>query len=134
MEFPSVGKQCAHPSCKQLDFLPLPCRCGLIFCSEHFTTHAQNCEFSKLLTQDELKTVEDVYVCSHPSCKERSVIPLICDKCNKHFCIKHRHLVECEEKSPEVLQKEKERYAEPVRKFNEAKAAVDEKVSLQVFE
>ncbi|CAH1981331.1 unnamed protein product [Acanthoscelides obtectus] len=125
MELPSLGKQCAEPTCLQLDFLPLNCKCGQIFCSDHFKVHTQICQVSKNLTEDELKQIENVFVCSHSNCNERSVVPLVCERCHKHFCIKHRHLTGCEEKSAEKLAAEKERYAAPVRRFNEVKDIVD---------
>ncbi|XP_050498402.1 AN1-type zinc finger protein 1-like [Diabrotica virgifera virgifera] len=128
MELPDIGKQCAHPQCKQLDFLPLNCKCGKTFCSDHFTIHAQECEVSKILSEDELKKIENVYICSHPHCKERSIVALICKRCKQHFCVQHRHLAECKEKDEETLNKEKEKYAAPVRIFNEAKAVVDKQV------
>lgn len=129
MEFPSVGKSCAQSSCNQLDFLPLHCECGQIFCAEHFPVHTQMCKISKVLKEEELKTIQDIFVCSHPECSERSIIPLVCEKCNQHFCIKHRHITECKNKSPEELTKELEKYSQPVEKFNEAKALIDKQVS-----
>jgi len=128
MEIPSLGKHCAENHCKQLDFLPLQCRCGKVFCSEHLNSHAQTCIESKFLSEDELKKIENIFVCSKDGCKERSVVPLICQRCMKHFCIQHRHLTECNEKSEKEIEKEKERYAEPVRQFNAAKAVVDKQV------
>nr|CAH7759330.1 unnamed protein product [Callosobruchus chinensis] len=125
MELPSLGKQCADTTCHQLDFLPLNCKCGKIFCSDHFKIHTQICQVSRNLTEEELKQIENVFVCSHPNCTERSVVPLVCERCHKHFCIKHRHLTECEEKSAEKIAAEKEKYHAPVRKFNEAKDIVD---------
>lgn len=132
MEFPSFSKQCAESSCKQLDFLPLHCKCGLIFCSDHFNLHIKNCETSNYVLEGELKKIEDVYVCSHQNCGERSIVPLICERCRQHFCIKHRHLTLCEEKSEEQLQKEREKYTEPQQRFNKAKAIVDEQVNTSV--
>nr|CAH7759323.1 unnamed protein product [Callosobruchus chinensis] len=128
MELPSLGKQCADTTCHQLDFLPLNCKCGKIFCSDHFKIHTQICQVSRNLTEEELKQIENVFVCSHPNCTERSVVPLVCERCHKHFCIKHRHLTECEEKSAEKIAAEKEKYHAPVRKFNEAKDIVDKQL------
>lgn len=130
MEFPTAGKICAQSSCKQLDFLPLQCDCGQVFCSEHFFIHTQNCKNSKVIEEKQLRKIENVFVCSNVQCKERSIVPLICERCKKHFCIKHRHLTECEDKSPEVLAQELEKYQEPVQRFTEAKAKVDKQVGL----
>lgn len=128
MEIPNLGKHCAQEHCNQLDFLPLQCRCGKVFCSEHLNTHIQTCIESKFLSEDELRTIENIFICSKQGCKERSVVPLVCQRCKKHFCIHHRHLTECEEKSKTEIEKERERYAEPVRQFQEAKAAVDKEI------
>eukprot|EP01113_Clastostelium_recurvatum_P045299 TRINITY_DN7767_c0_g1_i1.p1 TRINITY_DN7767_c0_g1~~TRINITY_DN7767_c0_g1_i1.p1 ORF type:complete len:183 (-),score=3.69 TRINITY_DN7767_c0_g1_i1:41-517(-) len=36
MEFPTLGKQCSYPLCRQLDFLPFTCDdCKDSFCLEH---------------------------------------------------------------------------------------------------
>lgn len=129
MEFPETGKNCAESSCKQLDFLPLQCKCGDTFCSEHFATHTQVCSVSRILKEDELQTIENIFVCSNVKCNERSVIPLMCERCKQHYCIKHRHFEQCEEKSAEILAKEVERYTEPVQRFDKAKALVDKQVS-----
>lgn len=128
MEFPNVVTNCAQSSCNQLDFLPLRCECGQVFCSEHFSIHTESCKPSKTVSQNELKTIRDLFVCSHLSCNDRSIVPLICERCKRHFCVKHRHLIECEEKSPVLLAKERERYAEPAQRFGEAKALVDKQV------
>ncbi|XP_030750691.1 AN1-type zinc finger protein 1-like [Sitophilus oryzae] len=129
MELPDVGQQCSYENCKQLDFLPLRCQCNNVFCPKHLNIHIQTCVASKSLSEDQLKKIENVLVCSKEDCKERSVIPLICKKCKKHFCIQHRHLTECREKSKEELEIEKEKFSEPIRKFNEAKAVVDNQIA-----
>eukprot|EP01113_Clastostelium_recurvatum_P043822 TRINITY_DN7311_c0_g1_i4.p1 TRINITY_DN7311_c0_g1~~TRINITY_DN7311_c0_g1_i4.p1 ORF type:complete len:293 (-),score=42.83 TRINITY_DN7311_c0_g1_i4:68-904(-) len=44
MEFPSVGKHCSEPYCKQLDFLPFKCAgCDKIFCLEHRSYDSHHC-------------------------------------------------------------------------------------------
>lgn len=129
MEFPNIGKTCVETSCKQLDFLPIQCECGQVFCSEHFSLHTQRCKISKTLNEDGLKTIQNVFVCSQVDCFERSIVPLKCDECKNHFCIKHRHIVGCKEKNPEEIAKELQKYNEPVKKFEEAKALVDKQVS-----
>lgn len=49
-------------------------------------------------------------------------------RCKKHYCIQHRHLTECEEKSKEEKDREIEKYTQPIKQFNEAKATVDKQV------
>ncbi|KAK3099492.1 hypothetical protein FSP39_005254, partial [Pinctada imbricata] len=29
--------------------------------------------------------------CSHKGCKQKELVPVVCDKCHKNFCLKHRH-------------------------------------------
>jgi len=44
MEFPSLGKQCSHGSCKQLDFLPIKCdACQNVFCGDHVRYDIHRC-------------------------------------------------------------------------------------------
>nr|XP_022902171.1 AN1-type zinc finger protein 1-like [Onthophagus taurus] len=94
MEFPSVGKQCDSSDCKQLDFLPLTCKCGHRFCPEHFKIHLETCETNVSNVVDELTRIKDVYQCSQIGCNKTSLVKFFCEKCNKNFCIEHRH-IEC---------------------------------------
>lgn len=42
--FPDLGTHCAHPACRQLDFLPHRCtHCNLHYCLEHRTADAHKC-------------------------------------------------------------------------------------------
>lgn len=124
MELPDLGKVCADPSCKRLDFLPVQCHlCELIFCSEHLFPHQDNVHKSRFVP--ELKKIEDVYVCSQDGCKERSVVPLKCPQCAKHYCVRHRHVNECEAKSLDEIEREKEKYHAPQRQFAQAKSVVE---------
>lgn len=128
MELPKIGNNCVHPGCNQLDFLPLQCKCGKLFCSDHFKLHAVNCPCNTGDVQGEIRKIEDTYKCSEPGCSTTSIVPLICEKCNQHFCIVHRHIVACSPPDAKVLAEAKEKYAAPVIQFNEAKAAVDKQV------
>lgn len=50
-ELHHVGKQCAEPSCRQLDFLPTPCPyCRLVFCQTHYSLKESS--NAKTLPQD----------------------------------------------------------------------------------
>lgn len=128
MELPALDKQCNEKDCNQLDFLPLQCKCGKLFCSHHFNTHVRSCETSRFLSEDELKKIENVSVCSYSECKENLIVPIVCERCKKSFCVKHRHLQECKERDADSIAAEKERYAAPARQFQEAKASVDKEV------
>lgn len=134
MELPNIGQHCSESDCKQLDFLPLTCKCGKQFCTEHFNLHVKNCEVLIREKDTELKKFKNSYTCSQVDCKETSLVPLICERCQKHFCIKHRHLTECFAKNEATLALEREKYAAPVKQFNEAKVAVDKQIEQNMKE
>lgn len=129
MELPSVGQQCEDPTCKQLDFLPLKCKCNKVFCSEHYAIHIQECatmkEHFKVANLDKKS---GMWICSHPDCKEKSLVPLICEKCHQHFCVAHRHVTECYKEDPSIKQAAIAKMQVPIAEFNAAKAKVDQKL------
>lgn len=125
MELPEIGKHCSVAECKQLDFLPYTCACKLIFCQEHFREHVETCTEIKKNTITAIENDTTVYICAKEGCKERSIVPLICQKCNRHFCVKHRHIVGCEEVDEEELRRAREKVEAPRQQFREAKAIVD---------
>ncbi|RGB36107.1 hypothetical protein C1646_758490 [Rhizophagus diaphanus] len=44
MELPDLGRHCANPACKQLDYLPFKCQyCKQEYCDEHSNTKDHNC-------------------------------------------------------------------------------------------
>lgn len=128
MEFTNIGAHCSEPHCKQLDFLPLECKCKKQFCSEHFNAHIAVCDAIQITNPTELKNIENVFRCSEPNCANTSVVPLICEKCGLHLCITHRHIIECSKPDPEILAAEKEKWATPANEFRKAKSAVDKQV------
>lgn len=129
MELPSFDKHCSHKDCKQLDFLPLQCKCKQLFCSEHFAPHREECCETAANITDCKSKIESLFKCSVDGCKNTSLVALICEKCQKHFCVTHRHVVACSPADPESLALEKEKYAAPLRQFNEIKASIDLTVS-----
>lgn len=128
MELTNIGAHCSVPHCKQLDFLPLECKCKKLFCTEHYNAHISTCEAIRDNIATELNSIQDVYKCSEHNCNDRSVVPLICEKCGQHFCVAHRHIVECTKRNPEEVAAEKEKWAAPVNEFCKAKLAVDKQV------
>ncbi|XP_044745931.1 AN1-type zinc finger protein 1-like [Coccinella septempunctata] len=131
MEFPSVGSQCCHENCKQLDFLPYVCSCSKTFCLEHFSHHSLSCQVKDNIVS-ELKTIDNVLTCSEEGCNERGIVPLICQNCKKHFCVRHRHIGECKRKTEEEFLAAREKLAIPSRQFNEAKANTDKEISKSI--
>ncbi|KAL3288096.1 hypothetical protein HHI36_002546 [Cryptolaemus montrouzieri] len=131
MEFPSIGVQCTQENCKQLDFLPQVCSCGKSFCLEHFQAHSLICHVKDNIVT-ELNCIDNIYVCSEKGCSDRSIVPLLCQNCKKHFCIQHRHIAECTPKTDEQYKQERQKLAAPVEQFNLAKANVDKEISKNI--
>lgn len=95
MEFPDLGSQCAFLDCKQLDFLPVECdKCKLLFCTNHSVDYQHNCsqlnEVSHLVEWNEASGSPKSYKCSLSNCRGRELTPVVCEKCEKQFCLKHR--------------------------------------------
>ncbi|XP_017770164.1 PREDICTED: AN1-type zinc finger protein 1-like [Nicrophorus vespilloides] len=132
MELPQIGKCCDNTSCKQLDFLPLQCKCKKIFCSQHFREHVTTCTLTKNLQVSDLKKIDDLYKCSHPNCKETSIIPLMCEKCKQHFCIIHRHISECFKEDPQIKAAAIQKLNAPIEQFNKAKDILDKQIELNI--
>lgn len=128
MELPNLGRQCNESSCLQLDFLPLQCKCSKFFCSEHFKSHVQTCPELQTNREVILMKLDDLYTCSSSNCKIKSIVPITCETCKKHFCIAHRHFADCFPNDEELLAAKVKRDAQSLIQFNKAKAAVDKEV------
>jgi hypothetical protein len=60
----AVGRQCSHPSCRLVDFLPFKCQhCANSFCADHFKPASHSCP-----KYDEAKYNRVVPDCEHRSC------------------------------------------------------------------
>jgi AN1-like Zinc finger len=60
----AVGRQCSHPSCRLVDFLPFKCQhCANSFCADHFKPASHSCP-----KYDEAKFNRVVPDCEHRSC------------------------------------------------------------------
>ena len=113
MEFADLGKHCHY--CNFQDYLPFHCdKCKNYYCKEHWKSH--NCQTPKqefksikcplcnkkfLLEEkeDENNYIENHFTkdcsyfkekCSYHKCKEYKYLNS-CSKCNKKYCISHRH-------------------------------------------
>jgi hypothetical protein len=62
----AVGRQCSHPSCGLVDFLPFKCQhCADSFCADHFKPASHSCP-----KYDEAKYNRVVPDCEHLSCTD----------------------------------------------------------------
>ncbi|XP_066581218.1 AN1-type zinc finger protein 1-like [Prorops nasuta] len=131
MEFPQTGENCSITDCKQLDFLPFLCEyCQNIFCKVHFNAECHNCK--NITTNDSTSQGEKIiYECFEESCKEKSIIEMLCIKCKRHFCLVHRYHG-CLEMSEGDKSKKLKKWQIPKKQFAEAKAAVDQEVTMNL--
>jgi len=127
MEFPETGKHCSIKNCKLLDFLPFVCEhCRAIFCKEHFHMISHECLKTKSTTSNQERSMN--FLCSKESCKEISLIEMLCIKCKQHFCIEHRHHG-CLELSETGKTEKLKKWQIPKKQFAEAKAIVDQQIA-----
>ncbi|KAF5901803.1 AN1-type zinc finger protein 1, partial [Clarias magur] len=77
---------------KSADFLPFVCdSCSGVFCLEHRSRDSHSCP-EVLVKQNVLEPgVSTSYPCTFHDCKGRELLPVICQPCQKHFCLAHRH-------------------------------------------
>ncbi|XP_022344600.2 AN1-type zinc finger protein 1-like [Crassostrea virginica] len=91
-EFLNLGKHCSLDGCKQIDFLPFTCTsCQKVFCLDHKFPDDHSCtEFASDSPHVEYTGTKG-YSCSFTECSARELMPVVCDKCLKNFCLRHRH-------------------------------------------
>ncbi|XP_050535419.1 AN1-type zinc finger protein 1-like isoform X2 [Daktulosphaira vitifoliae] len=120
MEFPNFGKHCAYTDCKQLDFLPVHCGlCQKIFCSDHSRPDNHQCIPTTVVEDTGIKFETTWYKCTHETCDTKNPCEMLCPKCDKHYCLAHRHhgcldeLPGCERKKilREAAKKSKNQFA-----------------------
>ncbi|PIK47051.1 putative AN1-type zinc finger protein 1 [Apostichopus japonicus] len=75
------------------DFLPFTCSsCNGIFCLEHRSTAAHNCEKAEeKVASSTVKSEFKSYSCSKADCRKKGPVPVTCPFCNFQFCMSHRH-------------------------------------------
>ncbi|XP_063383463.1 AN1-type zinc finger protein 1-like [Cydia fagiglandana] len=131
MEFPTLGEHCMFQNCNQIDFLPLQCKCGKVFCREHFTEHSLSgeCELAPEPKEIKLKSDDQIFRCSSKGCRKGSLHEILCPKCEKHFCIEHRFHPSCPEIDDETMAAKIEQLEAPRRQFHEANKHLQEKIT-----
>ncbi|XP_022160548.1 AN1-type zinc finger protein 1-like [Myzus persicae] len=92
MEFPDFGKQCANKDCKQLDFLPVKCNnCHALFCKDHSRFDNHQCVPIECTNDLGPKLETTWFKCTFDSCMSKNPCEMLCPKCDKHYCLAHRH-------------------------------------------
>ncbi|XP_041978845.1 AN1-type zinc finger protein 1-like [Aricia agestis] len=131
MEFPSLGDHCQNDECKQIDFLPLQCKCGKVYCREHFNDHclSGDCELAPPPRPVNFKSDDVIYKCSQKGCRKGNLHDMNCNKCGKHYCIEHRFHPTCPEIDDETMAQKIEEYEAPRRQFAEANKDLQAKIT-----
>ncbi|XP_060803308.1 AN1-type zinc finger protein 1-like [Amyelois transitella] len=131
MEFPTLGEHCQYPCCNQNDFLPLQCKCAKVFCRAHFNEHCLSgaCELAPKPKEVILKNDDQIFKCSEKGCRKGNLHEMLCEKCNKHYCIEHRFHPSCPEIDDETMAAKIEQFAAPRRQFHEANKHLQEKIT-----
>jgi len=95
MELPQLGDHCTLENCKLLNFLPFRCDlCALTFCLDHRLPKAHACEnyVEKDDVDPSMPKEKIKYKCElAEGCKNKELSAVICPKCDKNFCLAHRH-------------------------------------------
>ncbi|XP_026488179.2 AN1-type zinc finger protein 1-like [Vanessa tameamea] len=131
MEFPSLGEHCQNSTCNQVDFLPLQCKCGMVFCRVHFTEHcvSGDCELAPKPRDINLQSDDQIYRCSESGCRKGNLHEMLCNKCHKHYCIEHRFHPSCPEIDDETMAAKIEQFEAPRRQFQEANKHLQDKIT-----
>ncbi|KAL3858582.1 hypothetical protein ACJMK2_008855 [Sinanodonta woodiana] len=130
-EFTSLGKHCSVPHCKQLDFLPFCCGgCSKIFCSNHRLEDSHDCTRENVIAPSGIYTGPKGYTCSLQGCINKELTPIVCEYCQKSFCLSHRHQQDhtcsklVEERNAESSEQVTSRTAEHVKHIIASKPAM----------
>lgn len=118
MEIEGLGKRCALPHCRRLDYLPVHCGgCGADFCDEHKDSDAHDCPARNnsnlppglcpqcggdvergadalarhLRTECIARRTRVDPRCSMTGCGKRDPLAVACPSCQRTYCITHRH-------------------------------------------
>ncbi|CAH0591554.1 unnamed protein product [Chrysodeixis includens] len=131
MEFPTLGEHCQYQDCNQIDFLPIQCKCGQVFCRQHYNEHSLSgeCKLAPEPKEVNLKHDDQIFRCSEKGCKKGDLPQMLCSKCNKHYCVEHRFHPSCPEIDDETMAAKIEQFEVPRRMYKEANKHLQEKIT-----
>jgi hypothetical protein len=74
MDLPPIGAHCSLPSCRQLDLLPIRCRCDKQFCKDHILPDAHQCPVDPSQALKDASTqLQKLHRCAFASCAKPSL-------------------------------------------------------------
>ncbi|KAJ6455848.1 hypothetical protein C8R45DRAFT_1035921 [Mycena sanguinolenta] len=108
-----IGSQCSYPLCREIDFLPILCRCQLYFCREHSPAGTHGCTYTRPTEPSVSGPSSPLQRCALDKCSKPSLesfvssdaegrTPAKCPSCDASFCAEHRHAHSCQVKPAEI--------------------------------
>ncbi|EPQ58499.1 hypothetical protein GLOTRDRAFT_57525, partial [Gloeophyllum trabeum ATCC 11539] len=106
MDLQEIGAHCSVQSCKELDFLPIKCGCGRVFCRHHISADSHECpNITRTSVPLESTSDEKLQRCAFVSCNKPSLeaytstdstnssqrLRALCPRCQQSFCAAHRY-------------------------------------------
>lgn len=99
---PAIGAHCALPSCNLNDFLPIRCKCGQLYCTDHIPPHLHHCPLQHSTTLSTARPALNVQRCAAQDCTKPSLesfianpsdttnrSPAVCSGCTQAFCAQY---------------------------------------------
>ncbi|XP_028648659.1 AN1-type zinc finger protein 1 [Erpetoichthys calabaricus] len=87
-----IGKHCSVRECNLKDFLPFVCDgCSGVYCLEHRSRDSHCCSQISVKKQCVKSEQSTSYPCNYQGCFGKEPLPVVCQHCEKHFCLAHRH-------------------------------------------
>ncbi|KAJ6546421.1 hypothetical protein DFH09DRAFT_927187 [Mycena vulgaris] len=102
MSMLEIGSQCSYALCKEIDFLPILCKCQLYFCRAHSSADAHSCTAYTTPSESLPLPGPPLQRCGADNCNKPSLeafiasdgegrTPATCPHCQASFCAEHRH-------------------------------------------
>jgi hypothetical protein len=80
MDLPPIGAHCSLPSCRELDLLPIRCRCDSQFCKTHIFPDAHQCPVDpSQALRDASPALQRLQRCAFASCNKPSLDAFVGD-------------------------------------------------------
>ncbi|PCH38784.1 hypothetical protein WOLCODRAFT_64537 [Wolfiporia cocos MD-104 SS10] len=101
---PTIGAHCSVSTCNVNDFLPIRCKCDLLFCKDHIAPELHSCGVDPSVRDPILPVPPKRQKCAAQGCTKPSLesaiadsadvdnrIPAVCPRCKSAFCAAHRN-------------------------------------------
>lgn len=99
MDLPVIGSHCSLATCRDLDLLPIKCRCDKVFCRYHISPESHECPVDPAEHRESVgASFEKLERCAAENCNKPSLDAFVggasneskssagCPHCQKAFC------------------------------------------------